>query len=253
MSAANMFETATDSSDHNLKQYILVVGGHGAGKSTISNTICGETAFNSGFSPGARLTKACQEHLWGDSILVDCPSFNTIDGISAAKEIETTLKQGGQYKLVFVITLSGGRIRADDSLMFKYMLNAVEGTNISFGILVNKATQRTKTELGESEAGWNAMLKLWRDPSELPEYHKFVVGYDEEIDGESNRLLQGNGVTNQLRDFISSIPYTEIDSSMISPIYPHQPPEESIPLQNAIDALKEAVQSLELEDSSGSP
>lgn len=119
--------------------YTVFIGNPGAGKSTLLNGLAQRVLFHSGVSFATGMTTKHQLHHVGDrKYLGDTPGLSDVKLRKvAAEEIETILKQGGQYRLVFLVTLEAGRVRPEDTTTIKLVLQAVPDY-IPFAVVINK-------------------------------------------------------------------------------------------------------------------
>lgn len=123
---------------------IVCIGNPGAGKSTFLNCISGlpkERHFPSGYSTGSGMTVSLDiRKPQGKQIhtFIDTPGLSDIKNRrTAAAEITKALRQGGKFKVIFMMTLESGRVRPADEAVIKLVLeSAPEITHC--GIIVNK-------------------------------------------------------------------------------------------------------------------
>ena len=121
---------------------LVLIGNPGVGKSTLLNSLLGRVEFKAGVSLGTGLTEILQEVINdnGDS-LIDTPGLSDVfRRQQAAQEIKKALTKGGQFKIIFAITLEAGRIRPDDMTTIKLVLQAAPMIQHSYSIIVNKAS-----------------------------------------------------------------------------------------------------------------
>lgn len=117
----------------------ILVGNPGTGKSTTSNALAGKAVFKNGTSFGSGLTVELQVyHISPSRSICDTPGLS--DAMlrkKAGQSIEDALKMDGHCKIVFVVTLSSGRVRPDDATTIALVLNAIQA-DVSFAIVLNK-------------------------------------------------------------------------------------------------------------------
>lgn len=214
---------------------IIVLGNPGSGKSTLSNSLVDQPGtFESGFSPGTGMTRQCQqaETHWGDNVVtvIDTPGLaDTLNRMSAAQEIQKALKHGGLYRLVFVMTLSSGRVRADDLLTIKYIMDAICLEYVPFGIIINKATDRTMSEFENTER-WTQLyscISVGSGYNALPRHYHLVKNFDE-IEGEPNKKLPNSQAIEALKTFVLSLPCIRLHSETIAEIHPSSSSPEEV-------------------------
>lgn len=138
----------------------LFVGNPGSGKSTILNSMIGEPVFKSGVSFGGGLTYEFDEHRRGIHTFMDTPGLADVKlRKQAAAAITEALKKGGNFKVVFVVTLEAGRVRPADKTTIQLILESAPIT--TYGLLINKVPKNTFKQLYENPDN--------RDPSPLME------------------------------------------------------------------------------------
>ena len=132
----------------------------------------------------------------------------------AAKEIEAALKKSGTYKLIFVITVEGGRIRPDDLLTMKVILESIDDKFFPYAIVVNKATERLIRELNT-------------DPTKLKEFFVtlnynqrgtsriFLYPFENELADKDNKLVEANP---EFRSFLETLPAKQVLPDRVKPI-----------------------------------
>jgi len=122
-----------------VKSNTLFIGNPGAGKSTFLNGLLQRPAFASGISLGKGLTSVCQiERDDYGNVYLDTPGLSDVTmREKAAHEISKALRNGGLFKIFFVITLETGRIRGDDKTTMRLVTQAAPIGNF-YSIIVNK-------------------------------------------------------------------------------------------------------------------
>ena len=136
------------------KEFFLFIGNPGVGKSTILNGILMEARFKSGFSPGKGLTSVLQCEEKNGKIYVDTPGLaDEKQRKKAAKEIEKALKQDGDYRIFFVLTLESGRVRPQYKATMELVLQAAPEIGHNYGIIFNKISERALAKFVQTPSG----------------------------------------------------------------------------------------------------
>ena len=142
----------------------VFIGNPGAGKSTLLNAAIGKAVFQSGLSIGCGLTQRMKMvdmngNFWGDTPGLD----DVMTRDQTVKEIIKTFRnaEGSVYRLVFVVTLESGRLRAVDLATVQLVLDAISyavNEKIIFGVIVNKIEPEVKKALEESKEDFDAFM-----------------------------------------------------------------------------------------------
>uniref|UniRef100_A0A7S1ESZ4 AIG1-type G domain-containing protein n=1 Tax=Timspurckia oligopyrenoides TaxID=708627 RepID=A0A7S1ESZ4_9RHOD len=138
---------------------VLVIGETGAGKSTISNSLVGGAAFQSGPSEGGGLTTEKKSVVVDGIELIDVPGYNDAKKENihiASKAVSEALKESALLSVVFVIELSPWRLRNTDANAMIAVVDALKGLNderIQFGVIINKVNEEFLQEWTENTLG----------------------------------------------------------------------------------------------------
>lgn len=125
-----------------------MVGDPGTGKSTLLTSLCGgEATFRSGVSIGSGLTYELQTEVFCGKRYSDTPGLNDpIKKQAAADAIANAIFLGGAIKLLFVITLEAGRVRASNLATIQIVLEALVARGVTvarrFSVIVNKMSPK---------------------------------------------------------------------------------------------------------------
>src|ERR1700688_3908991 len=141
---------AAAASDH---EYILFVGNPGVGKSTLINSIYGRNVAPSGLSAGVGMTKTFNSYEFNGRTYLDTPGLADAEiRAKAAVEIEKALKQNGRYRIFFVLTLEAGRIKPEDVIKIKTVMDAIRIKDAKFNIIINKVCGAEKRQVFNNSA-----------------------------------------------------------------------------------------------------
>lgn len=170
----------------------IFVGNPGTGKSTLLNGIFGEAKFLSGNSVGKGLTVELQwaDHSNGDSF-ADTPGLADVElRKEAAEAITTALKSGeDDYKIIFVITEEGARVRPMDVQTITTVLSSVQNIDKTppYGIVVNKVTKKVQKKICDSmDVFLNSVTPSINGDRLVPQ-KLYFVRRDEDLEDETNK------------------------------------------------------------------
>lgn len=171
--------------------HLIFAGNPGAGKSTLANTVLGEPIFRSGVALGQGLTQVLDSHVMGDIKVSDTPGFDDINlRDRAASEISSGLSQGGQLRLIFVVTLEEGRVRRSDVATIATILDALENVHVDvnnkFSLIVNKCHDR-ELQLLQQEEYANIVRQAFGGHRQVG--HMVCLPKDESAVGSDDTLL----------------------------------------------------------------
>ena len=178
---------------------VLMIGNPGVGKSTLLNGLIGFVKFKSGTSIGNGLTTQLDKFTAQDgNCYIDTPGLDDLENIQrAASEIEKALKQGGDYRVFFVVTLESGRIRSKDKSTMKLVLEAAREIKNSFSIIVNKVPKpfherlkKSPAEMSDLRAKLNANLPEPTERIFLHERQEAIDDVDDQMPALSDEFLR---------------------------------------------------------------
>ncbi|EFA79985.1 hypothetical protein PPL_06806 [Heterostelium album PN500] len=174
-------------------------GNPGSGKSTICNSLIGKGVFQSGVSIGTGLTKQAQYYLLGKDLIVDTPGMaDVLAKDTTVKEIEKSLKKGGNYKIVFVITLDSGRIKLQDFNTLNYILESIN-TEFNYGLLINQVSKSSLAKMN-SDNIQACLQTLKKKP-----FHILSIKKIKSLDEKENQMLDESSVQD-IQSFLSTLP-----------------------------------------------
>ena len=167
---------------------MIALGNPGSGKSTLLNSLAGEFLFESGISIGKGLTKELGKKKNNIATFLDTPGLDDPKiRNNAAKAITTGLKQNGNYKILFLFTEKNGRILEKDVTTLKSVLNTVPEIGKKYGIIVNKVSKRTLTELSKNSQEFiDIMFSGIKEESRCPVNRIMFLGMIKDLKGKTN-------------------------------------------------------------------
>ena len=133
------------------QHYRLFIGNPGVGKSTLVNCLAQKVLFKSGVSIGSGMTYQMERQEHDGIVYMDTPGLADIKIRKAAAEaITKALKQNGIYQIFFVVTLEAGRVRPQDLVTIKLVLENAKDIKY-YSLIVNKLTKRLYQEFLKDE------------------------------------------------------------------------------------------------------
>jgi len=234
----------TNNNNYEEEKYLVFVGNPGTGKSTILNGITNGINFESGVSAGTGLTTKLQLLKINNINYGDTPGLgDVLARKQAAEEIEKLLKSGGDFKLVFICTLEAGRVRSNDIVTIKLILESINLENrmkLQYGIIVNKVPTITKKRIYADVDFRNsiiACLNIEHEPTQFIYFNE----KDNEIEDIDNAVPI---LSKKLYNFLDDLPSMLIKSKNIKPIvidgYAALREEYEIKLNNLANDKKES-------------
>ena len=127
----------------------LFVGNPGVGKSTLINSIVQKAVCKGGVSIKGGLTKTLKKYVDEKTgqVYMDTPGLDDAERREhAAEEITQALKEDGQYKIFFVLTVEAGRIRPGDLKTMELITGSCKDIT-KYHIIYNKLSEIVKKKL----------------------------------------------------------------------------------------------------------
>ena len=125
----------------------------------------------------------------------------------AAQEIEAALRRNGMYRLVFIVTIEGGRVRPEDAATIRLVTQALKKP-IPFAVVLNKLAADEVRALGEPE---NVKLVLesllWSCTRKTELVH--LIEYETSLSGKNEALCPAI-ISERLKEFLGSVSFFEI-------------------------------------------
>jgi len=243
-----------ENSKNEINEIILFCGNPGVGKSTLCNSIFQKVVFQSGVSVGGGMTINKQEHIYAGRLYIDTPGLDDVQlKEKAAEEIEKSLKQNNNYKIVFVATLEAGRIKPADLVTINTVCEAIK-TDFEYGIIFNKVTQQSMNKIKQinQEGLLVHLATLKKKPSST-----IILMKDGNMEDEDNVLFDEKNRKIVL-DFISNLKANNILDTQVEEVdvrdyqkkieeLEAQYKKEIAALNSQLQASSEQINSLKLE------
>ena len=166
---------------------VLFMGNPGVGKSTLLNGLFGDAVFPSGYATnGYRVThqgtsrKLAGVHYW------DTPGLDSMEEREqAAAEIAEALRQNGEYRIIFVVTVESGRVRPGDVATIRLVLDTIDQI-VPYGIVINKVSPALARLADENEDDLKALFtSLMPDDKRVTPF-VFLFPYDLDLADADN-------------------------------------------------------------------
>ena len=136
----------------------------------------------------------------------------------ACEAISNFLKEGGCCKILFVVSVpqsftgAGGWIGSWDNANMRLILEAAPEIGSSFGVIVNRCSEKEISKLSNSERFAENIFKCIK-----PEHHHGTIHFvknDPNLQEKSNVLMEASEIQN-LKDFIKNkVPVIEMTKNM---------------------------------------
>lgn len=193
--------------------------------------------FQSGLSWGSGLTTHLQAVKVGADVYMDTPGLSDTDKRKeAAVEIATALRSGGRFKVFFVITLEGGRVRPADATTMKLVLEAAPEIT-DYSVIVNKL-EKLEFEALQNNHGRARDLAFASLMSRLPTKSVTfqLMLRDENLAGQANAVPD---VKDGFKLFLLTAPVVQIIPANVGDIKEHEFEEQLEHFERKMAELQE--------------
>ena len=196
-----------------ITEHRLFIGNPGTGKSTLANCIAKTFLFKSGISFGSGKTYKLDKKKHDGIMYLDTPGLADIKmQQTAASLITKALKQHGKYQVFFVVSLSSGRVRAEDlTTIWLVLQNAPDIDPVN--IIINKLSPREYQMFQNNEEKSNLFAPL-KSMGGRHEYKILLLKHNSRLDDVENIIEN----TPELDTFVEDTPWFDLDSSNVNAI-----------------------------------
>jgi hypothetical protein len=151
------------------------------------NGLAGKPLFQSGLSFGAGKTVVLQKEQIGKNWYMDTPGLSdTKLRELAAKAIEAAMKEGGAFKVIFVITIEAGRVRPADRTTMELVLESAPITQ--YGVMINKLGKKERKKILENKEAYGAVVAGLMDQLPTKTLQFCLLERDEDLADEDNAV-----------------------------------------------------------------
>jgi hypothetical protein len=201
----------------------VFIGNPGVGKSATLNGIIGNALFRSGLSFGQGLTQTTQTQQFGPDLFMHSPGLADIKiQDAAADEIMSALKLGGDYKIVFVLTLESClkqkcRVRPQDKATIELVLKAAPDVT-DYGVIINKIEKKAMKILQDrTDPTYGQLLASLMHG--LPENSVYVhLNPRSEVLADGEDVIMPDDMRKDILTFLAGVPPVNIDPLKVGKI-----------------------------------
>jgi len=227
----------------------IFAGNPGGGKSTLLNAVVGKKLFTAGCSDdGGGVTQTFRSEAHNGHFFCDTPGLDDAKRrTEAAKQITNAIKSShGPTQLIFVLTITSGRLAAGELLTLKLVLDALANQEVpigtNFGIICNHLSQRDMVHF-DGEKGVELVKKL------LPRGYQtenimFVPSVPELHDKEN--ATAPPKIAACVQEFVQSLPVCEVDVKKVQDVQADEWERKYVDMEASVaklkDELKHAIQ-----------
>ncbi|KAF2070724.1 hypothetical protein CYY_007954 [Polysphondylium violaceum] len=191
------------------KCIISFYGNPGSGKSTLLNALSQQSNFTSGISSnGAGVTSYSTYASDSGITYMDTPGVSDpTRKEEIIKEIQKSLIENKNYKIVFVCTLHSGRLCSRDIATIKTVLSAVPtSTNINYGIIYNKLTPRVM----QTYSMGDQLSQLHQEFLDRQPSHVLLLERLEELEDLQNVVCENAPFVEKIKRFVHDLQSSEL-------------------------------------------
>ena len=201
------------------RTHFIYIGNPGTGKTTLLNNQLGEISLASGVvGAGGGMTRGlqCVEQKERKAILCDTPGLNDARiRREAAGNITKGLKKGGCFKVFFVVKLESGRVRPEDTMTMKLVLESAPIKENEYSIIINKVGKKEQKKIKENWAHLMDTLLLGM-PIKTNSTH--VIPSLDELADEDNATMTNPQIKLDFKSFWRSAPTVWMDERKVMDI-----------------------------------
>lgn len=199
--------------------HFIYIGNPGTGKTTLLNNQLGEISLPSGVvGAGGGMTRGlqCVEQKERKTKLCDTPGLNDARiRREAAGNITQGLKNGGCFKVFFVVKLESGRVRPEDTMTMKLVLESAPIKEDEYSIIINKVGKKEHKKIKDNWAHLMDTLLLGM-PIKTNSTH--VIRSLDELEDEDNATMTNPQIKHDFENFWRSAPTVWVDERKVTDI-----------------------------------
>ena len=155
--------------------------------------MAGEQLFESGINIGKGLTYQLDERKNCKGHFLDTPGLADQELRKQAGEaISAGLRKGGEYKVIFFVTESRGRVQAQDATTMKLVLDAAPEIGQNYGVVVNMVGKKVLAKIQDDDQRMKFLAALFvAIPAEQRCVYDHVIFFPEidELEEKENALV----------------------------------------------------------------
>lgn len=232
-----------------VKCHYVFVGNPGLGKSTLINSFLQRQVFASGPSFGTGLTEVLHKVEVEEGIFVDTPGLDDIKAREkAAEEISKALKLTGSYRLFFVVGLEVGRVRPQDCVTMKLVLDACHDipefqSSFRYSIIINKLGPKIKHSIEHDEQRRQEVLAGLFNTMGKKTNSIYYAPKVEDLEEAENEIFE---MPKDMKDFISDAPDVLIPSKCVNGVQTSEFEHMQVALETQISDLRQQLDKQQL-------